>query len=129
MDPLPSDGSRSVKRLGEVVKKSRVSAPAMLSSFTAENADRPVLVVLAAGKGTRFGVDPKCIQPVNGKPLAAHSIDAFHDIAPGPAVCVIGYRKEDVAAALGGLNLYVESENPEGGTGFAAFEALSAPGL
>ncbi|MCZ2078290.1 MAG: NTP transferase domain-containing protein [Bryobacterales bacterium] len=119
------------KRLEEVLAPdaSKVLAALGLSGLSAQRDDRPALVVLAAGKGTRFGADPKCIQPVNGKPLAAHSIDAFQEIAPVPAVCVVGYRKEDVAAALGNRNVYVASANPAGGTGFAAFEALSVPEL
>lgn len=119
------------QRLKEVltVGASRVMADEGLSYRVAEGVENPVLVVLAAGKGTRFGADPKCIQPVNGKPLAAFSIQAFHEISPAPAVCVIGYRGEDVMAALGNGNLYVVSANPAGGTGFAAFESLSVPGL
>ncbi|MBQ6620513.1 MAG: NTP transferase domain-containing protein [Thermoguttaceae bacterium] len=86
----------------------------------------PVLLMLAAGKGTRFGTDPKCIAPVLGRPLARHSIDAFHSAAPGGrAAVVIGYRHEEVAAALGGDNHYIVSENPTGGTAWAVFEAFS----
>ena len=49
-----------------------------------EIANAPVvLVVLAAGKGTRFGQQPKCIQPVLGRPLARHSIENFRSMAPG----------------------------------------------
>lgn len=104
--------------------------PAGLPTLTADGgSSAPVLVVLAAGKGTRFGTEPKCIQPVLGSPLARHSIDAFRSVAGGPAVCVVGYRHADVAAALGPDNLYVLSANPAGGTAFAVFEALSAPGL
>lgn len=88
-----------------------------------------VLVVLAAGKGTRFGQQPKCIQPVCGTPLARHSIDGFRSVAPAPAVCLVGYRHEDVASALGADNLYVRSDNPAGGTAHAAYEALCVPGL
>ncbi len=88
-----------------------------------------VLVVLAAGKGTRFGAEPKCIQPVLGSPLAGHSIDAFRAVTGGPAVCVVGYRYADVTAALGPDNLYVLSANPAGGTAFAVYESFATPGL
>jgi CTP:molybdopterin cytidylyltransferase MocA len=91
--------------------------------------DVPVLVILAAGKGTRFGHAPKCIQPVDGTPLARHSIEAFRELAPGPAICLVGYRKDEVSAALGADNIYVHSENSAGGTAFAAFEAFCVPGL
>ncbi len=89
----------------------------------------PTLVILAAGKGTRFGQAPKCIQPVSGTPLARHSIDAFRRLAPAPVVCLVGYRHEEVSGALGADNVYVHSANPAGGTAFAAFEAFSVPGL
>jgi CTP:molybdopterin cytidylyltransferase MocA len=119
------------KRLDEVLTldAAKILATAGLPGLSGHSGEPAVLVVLAAGKGTRFGADPKCIQAVNGKPLAAHSIDAFHEISRAAAVCVVGHRKEDVAAALGGKNIYVTSENPAGGTGFAAFEALSVPEL
>jgi molybdopterin-guanine dinucleotide biosynthesis protein A len=92
-------------------------------------ADAPALVLLAAGKGTRFGQEPKCAQRVNGIPLARHSIEAFRIFSPSPIVCVVGYRHEDVAAALGEGNVYVRSENPAGGTAFAAYEAFSVAAL
>jgi len=91
--------------------------------------EAPVLVILAAGKGTRFGRDPKCIQPVQGTPLARHSIEAFRRFCPSPAICIVGYQHEEVSAALGNDNIYVKSDNPTGGTAFAAFEAFSVPRL
>ena len=38
------------------------------------------VVVMAAGKGTRFGTSPKCVQPVRNVPLARHSINAFRRV-------------------------------------------------
>ncbi|WP_414662428.1 NTP transferase domain-containing protein [Horticoccus sp. 23ND18S-11] len=92
-------------------------------------AGAPVLVILAAGKGTRFGQAPKCIQLVHGTPLARHSVEAFRRFSPSPVICLVGYRHDEVAAALGADNIYVRSDNPAGGTAFAAFEAFSVPGL
>lgn len=91
--------------------------------------DAPVLVLLAAGKGTRFGQDPKCIQLVHGTPLARHSIDSFRRLSAGPAICLVGYRHEDVAKALGADNVFVLTSNSAGGTALAAFEAFAVPGL
>jgi len=87
------------------------------------------LVLLAAGKGTRFGTPPKCVQPVHGTPLARHSIDAFRQFRPSPVICLVGYRHEEVAAALGADVLFVRSDNPAGGTAFAAYEAFCVPEL
>ena len=92
-------------------------------------AQRPVLVVLAAGKGTRFGQEPKCIQSVQGVPLAGHSIAAFQRWIAAPVITIVGYRHAEVAAALGTDNLYVLSDNPTGGTAYAAYEAFCVPAL
>jgi hypothetical protein len=92
-------------------------------------AESCILVVLAAGKGTRFGQDPKCIQQVSGTPLACHSIHEFHRFSPSPVICMVGYRHEEVSAALGPDNIYIRSDNPSGGTAFAAREAIGIPGL
>lgn len=91
--------------------------------------DAPMLVNLVAGKGTRFGKEPKCIQRVHGIPLARHSIDAFRRFSPGPVVCIVGYRYQDVSSALETDNTYILSDNPTGGTAFAAFEAFCIPEL
>lgn len=88
-----------------------------------------VLVLLAAGKGTRFGTSPKCVQPVRGVPLARHSIDAFRRVRLAPCITLVGYAYEEVMARLGADNLYVKTSNPAGGTALAAYEALSVPGL
>jgi CTP:molybdopterin cytidylyltransferase MocA len=107
----------------------KVLNPRSLGSYGGIREEAPVLVVLAAGAGTRFGASPKCIQPVQGKPLARHSIDAFRGCSPSPVICVVGYRWEAVSAALGTDNIYVRSDNPTGGTAFAAYEALSVGSL
>jgi hypothetical protein len=101
-------------RLEDAVRPSAGSIlnPGALDLYGGIRGDAPVLVVLAAGKGTRFGAAPKCIQPVYGTPLARHSVDAFHRFAPAPVVCVVGYRHAEVSSALGPGNIYVRSANP-----------------
>ncbi len=89
----------------------------------------PILIVLAAGKGTRFGTEPKCIQPVSGIPLARHSINAFQRCFARPVIGLVHYRHDDVMAALGNDIAYVHSDNPTGGTAYAAYEAFSVPFL
>lgn len=103
--------------------------PEALSLFGGISGTSPILVILAAGKGTRFGRAPKCIQPVHGTPLGRHSIEAFRRLYSVPVIGLVGYRHTEVAAALGADNVYVCSNNPTGGTAFAAFEAFSVPGL
>ena len=118
-------------RLADAVNLSRqkILNPQSLDLYGGIRSDSPVLVVLAAGRGTRFGQEPKCIQPVNGTPLVRHAIDAFRRFHPSPVICLVGYRAGDVMAALGPDNIYVQSDNPTGGTAFAAFEAFSVPEL
>jgi bifunctional UDP-N-acetylglucosamine pyrophosphorylase / glucosamine-1-phosphate N-acetyltransferase len=99
--------------------------PEKRSSFATGPARGPVLLLLAAGQGTRFGIAPKCAQSVNGVPLARYDIDAFRQFAGSPVVCVVGYRREEVMRALGREPIYIWSENPTAGTAFAAYEAFS----
>ncbi len=107
----------------------KILNPESLVFYNGIRSDAPVLVVLAAGKGTRFGQDPKCTQLVDGVPLARHSIDAFRRFSPSPVICIVGYRYDEVSRKLGNDNVYVRSDNPAGGTAFAAYEAFSVPAL
>lgn len=131
MIPGQTPRSVAVRELREAARLSeeKILNPERLASSGEIAAEAPILVILAAGKGTRFGRDPKCIQLVHGTPLARHSIDAFRRFSPAPVICLVGYRHEEVSAALGGDNLYVRSDDPAGGTAFAAFEAFSVPTL
>lgn len=72
----PRSPLRDAVRLGS----DKLLNPERASAAFAATHGRPVLIVLAAGKGTRFGTEPKCVQPVGGKPLARHAIDAFGQI-------------------------------------------------
>jgi hypothetical protein len=118
-------------QLGNAVGLSRdkILNPPSLSLYGGISAESPILVVLAAGRGTRFGQDPKCIQPVHGTPLVRHTIAAYRRFQPSPVICLVGHRANDVMTALGADNIYVQSGNPTGGTAFAAFEAFSVPDL
>lgn len=117
--------------LGQAAKltATKLLNPEQLTPFHQLTPQTPVLVVLAAGKGTRFGQEPKCIQPVQGVPLAGHSLAAFRRWRPAPTICLVGYRHVEVSAALGPDNLYILSDNPTGGTAYATYEAFCAPAL
>ena len=131
MEPGKQPDSATVRplRAAGTLDYEKILNPESLTFYSGIGADTPVLVVLAAGKGTRFGHDPKCIQPLHGTPLARHSIDAFRRFNPSPAICLVGYRYEEVSDRLGSDNIYVRSDDPAGGTAFAAFEAFSVPAL
>jgi bifunctional UDP-N-acetylglucosamine pyrophosphorylase/glucosamine-1-phosphate N-acetyltransferase len=117
--------------LKDTVKTGRekILNPEKNSIIEAISSDKPVLINLVAGMGTRFGQEPKCIQRVKGIPLARHSMDAFRRFSPSSVICVVGYRYQEVVDALGEDNLYILSDNPKGGTAFAAFESFSIPEL
>lgn len=125
-----NDKSERIARLGDVaVADRRKILNPNLADCEKASGRRLVLVVLAAGKGTRFGPAPKCAQLVCGVPLARHTIDAFRSFSPSPVICVVGYAHETVAEALGNDVIQVLSDNPVGGTGYAVFEAFSVPWL
>lgn len=93
------------------------------------DAAQPQLVLLAAGRGTRFGDEPKCAHPVLGVPLARYTIASFAGSSANPAICVVGYRADEVMRRLGARNRYLRSGNPTGGTAWAALEAAANPEL
>src|SRR3990172_1329868 len=131
MAELGASISTMVRPLREAARPSpdNILNPESLALFGGITSDALILVILAAGKGTRFGQDPKCIQPVHGMPLALHSIHGFRRFGPSPVTCLIGNRHSEVSTALGTDNIYVRSDDPKGGTAFAAFEAFSVPEL
>ncbi|MDZ4199799.1 MAG: NTP transferase domain-containing protein [Kiritimatiellia bacterium] len=110
------------------LKENRVLNPDAFGGYGGMASAPVALVVLAAGRGTRFGALPKCAQPVRGTPLARHSINAFRRLGPAPCVCVVGHLREEVMAALGGDPVYVQTSDPAGGTALAVYESLSIPG-
>jgi bifunctional UDP-N-acetylglucosamine pyrophosphorylase/glucosamine-1-phosphate N-acetyltransferase/UDP-N-acetylglucosamine pyrophosphorylase len=60
-------------------------------------------VVLAAGMGTRMKSDlPKVLCPVLGRPMIEYVLDALEAAGVRRVIAVIGYRAEDVQAALAG---------------------------
>lgn len=82
-------GSRKLCETAEV-SPDKIFNQDELLRYGGVDTDRPVLVILAAGKGTRFGRAPKCAQPICGVPLARHSIEAFRQFKPAPVISVVG---------------------------------------
>ena len=110
------------------ISKDKILNKAVFPFDNLQHDDR-ILVTLVAGKGTRFGKAPKCIQKVHGLPLARHSIDSFRRFSNSHVICIVGYKYEEVTAALGNDNTYILSDNPAGGTAFAAMEAFCVSAL
>lgn len=77
-------------------------------------------VILAAGKGTRMGSDlAKVLHPLAGRPLVAHVIAACRDAGIDDCVCVIGWQREAVRAAVEPLGARCVVQERQLGTGHA----------
>lgn len=63
------------------------------------------LVLLAAGRGTRFGPEPKLLGLLGGRPLVRHAAEAALASGARPIVVVVGAHAPAVRAALRGLDL------------------------
>lgn len=75
-------------------------------------------VLLAAGRGTRFGPGPKLLADLDGRPLVRHAAEAALAARPRPVVVVLGAQAGAVRAALAGLDL-IHVENPDFRAGLA----------
>jgi molybdenum cofactor cytidylyltransferase len=62
-------------------------------------------LLLAAGRGTRFGVAPKLLAKLDGRPLVRHAAEAALAARPRPIIAVLGAHGQEVGAALEGLEL------------------------
>lgn len=57
-------------------------------------------IILAAGRGTRFGEAPKLLAELDGKPLVRHVAEAALASSARPVIVVTGHRAGQVEAAL-----------------------------
>ncbi len=84
---------------------------------------RCTAVVLAAGEGTRMkSTTPKVIHPILGKPMAGYALGAAKTVTDWKPILVVGYKAEEVKAALGDEARYVIQEELLG-TGHAVQQA------
>lgn len=84
-------------------------------------------VVLAAGRGSRFGGDrPKPLARLGRHSLLAHAVGAATASGLRPVVVVVGYRGDEVAAAAGTLVEIVENPDWEEGMAGSLRAALAA---
>jgi molybdenum cofactor cytidylyltransferase len=64
-------------------------------------------IVLAAGRGTRFGDELKLLAQIGGKALVRHAAEAAVGSLVHPVIVVTGYRSNEVEAALHGLPVQI----------------------
>ncbi len=85
------------------------------------------VVVLAAGRGTRFRSDlVKVLHRAAGRTLVRHVLEAVRPLGPGQVVVVVGPDADDVRAELdaSGLPIRVAVQEEPLGTGHAVQQAL-----
>ena len=77
-------------------------------------------VILAAGKGTRMRSDRhKVLHPIGGQPMIHHLLDTLAELGAAREVLVIGDRRDQLEAALGGRDVAIAIQEPQLGTGHA----------
>jgi molybdenum cofactor cytidylyltransferase len=57
-------------------------------------------IVLAAGRGTRFGTEPKLLARLKGKPVLRYAVEAAVGSMAQPVFVVTGHRSSEVESAL-----------------------------
>ena len=86
-----------------------------------------VIVILAAGKGTRLkSALAKVLHRAGGRPLVEHVVRACQPLKPREIVAVVGHQAEDVTAAVAPLGVKTVLQEPQRGTGHAMLVARRA---
>lgn len=85
--------------------------------------NKRAVTILAAGKGTRMRSDlPKVLHFLNNKPLIAHVIETAQKLNPEKIITIVGYRHEEVRAALAPYPLFYALQEPQLGTAHALMQ-------
>jgi bifunctional UDP-N-acetylglucosamine pyrophosphorylase / glucosamine-1-phosphate N-acetyltransferase len=79
-----------------------------------------VIVVLAAGKGTRMRSElAKVLHRAGGRTLIEHVVRACQPLKPAQLLVVVGHQAEEVGAVVEGLGADTVTQQPQRGTGHA----------
>jgi bifunctional UDP-N-acetylglucosamine pyrophosphorylase/glucosamine-1-phosphate N-acetyltransferase len=79
-----------------------------------------VIVILAAGKGTRLkSTLAKVLHRAGGRSLVEHVVRACQPLKPREIVAVVGHQADDVTAAVAPLGVKTVLQEPQRGTGHA----------
>ena len=87
----------------------------------------PVVVVLAAGEGTRMrSSTPKVLHEVAGRPMLGHVLAAVDHLEAQRTIVVVGHGRDEVTAALGSLDPHASAvvQEEQRGTGHAVRVAM-----
>ena len=83
-------------------------------------ANDTVIVILAAGKGTRMRSElAKVLHRAGGRPLIEHVIRACQPLKPAQLLVVVGHQAEEVGAVVEELGAQAVVQQPQRGTGHA----------
>ena len=86
-----------------------------------------VIVILAAGKGTRLkSALAKVLHRAGGRSLVEHVVRACQPLKPREIVAVVGHQADDVTAAVAPLGVKTVLQEPQRGTGHAMLVARRA---
>ncbi len=86
-----------------------------------------VIVILAAGKGTRLRSSrAKVLHRAGGRTLIEHVVAACKPLKPKLIVAIVGHQAEQVAAVLKPLGVRAIVQSPQRGTGHAMLVARKA---
>ncbi len=86
-----------------------------------------VVVILAAGKGTRLKSSlAKVLHRAGGRSLVEHVVRACQPLKAREIVAVVGHQAEDVSAAVAPLSVRTVLQQPQRGTGHAILVARRA---
>ena len=88
-----------------------------------------VMVILAAGKGTRLKSSlAKVVHPAGGRPLIEHVVRCCVPLKPKRVVTIVGHQAEQVSAIVEALEAQIVLQQPQNGTGHAMLVAKRALG-
>jgi bifunctional UDP-N-acetylglucosamine pyrophosphorylase/glucosamine-1-phosphate N-acetyltransferase len=88
-----------------------------------------VIVILAAGKGTRLKSSlAKVLHRAGGRALIEHVVRCCAPLKPKRIVTIVGHQAEQVSAAAGPLESQTVLQQPQNGTGHAMLVAKRALG-
>ena len=86
-----------------------------------------VIVILAAGKGTRLkSALAKVLHRAGGRTLVEHVVRGCQPLKPREILAVVGHQAEDVTAAVAPLGVKTVLQEPQRGTGHAMLVARRA---
>ena len=86
---------------------------------SARREKRIACIVLAAGRSTRMGPNNKLLEPLAGKPVIRHTVEAALASRARPVVVVSGHQSDAVEKALSGLDVRFV-HNPDFASGIAS---------